>query len=81
MRFKVLQKGVKLAIPINQVVYTELFLLGRALEQFKPYFTNIQEYKGQTTNPKVKYMFLSQGGFASQLIQMFKDLEVTTIAE
>jgi len=41
MRFKVMQEGVKLAILIGQVVYAELFLLGRALKQFKLYFTDI----------------------------------------
>ena len=34
-----------------------------------------------STNLKVKYMFLSWGGFAEQLIQMFGDLEATTIAK
>jgi hypothetical protein len=34
-----------------------------------------------STNLEVKYMFLSWGGFIKQLIQIFKDLEVTTIAE
>jgi len=32
MHFKVMQEGVKLAIPIDQVVYTGLFLTGRALK-------------------------------------------------
>ena len=68
MRFKVLQKGAKLAIPIDQVVYIGLFLLKRALKQFKPYLTNIQKYRDQTTNIKVKYMFLSWNGFLSLLI-------------
>ena len=34
-----------------------------------------------STNLEVKYMFLSWGGFAEQLTQMFRDLEVTTMAE
>ena len=41
MSFKVTQEGVKLAIPIDKVVYAGLFLLGRALEWFKPYLTEI----------------------------------------
>jgi len=41
MYFKVMQKGAKLATPTNQVVYAGLFLLGRALEWFKPYLTEI----------------------------------------
>ena len=64
MRFKVLQEGVKLATPIDQVVYTGLFLLGRALEWFKLYLTNIQENGDQTTSLEVKYIFLSWKGFA-----------------
>ena len=32
-------------------------------------------------NLKVKYLFLSWGGFAERLTQMFKDLKVTTIVE
>ena len=39
--FKVTQEGAKLAIPIDKVVYAGLFLLGRALEWFKPYLTEI----------------------------------------
>ncbi len=81
MRFKVLQEGAKLAIPMDQVVYAELFLLGRALKWFKLYLTDIQEYRDQTTNLEVKFMFLSWGGFAEQLIQMFGDPKAKTIAE
>jgi len=32
MHFKVIQKGVKLVIPTDQVAYAGLFLIGRALE-------------------------------------------------
>jgi len=41
MHFKVAQEGVKLAIPIDQIAYTGLFLLGRALKWFKPYLIEI----------------------------------------
>jgi len=41
MHFKVMQEGVKLAIPIDQVAYAGLFLTGRALKWFKPYLTKI----------------------------------------
>ena len=41
MHFKVIQEGAKLVMAIDQVVYTGLFLTGRALEQFKPYFIKI----------------------------------------
>jgi len=41
MYFKVAQEGVKLAIPIDQIAYAGLFLLGRVLKWFKPYFMEI----------------------------------------
>ena len=41
MHFKVIQEGVKLATPIDQVAYIGLFLTGRALKWFKPYLTKI----------------------------------------
>jgi len=41
MHFKVMQEGVKLVTPIDQVAYAGLFLIGRALKWFKPYFTEI----------------------------------------
>ena len=44
---------------IKQIAYTGLFLLGRALEWFKPYLTEIQENGLTTTNQKVQYIFLS----------------------
>ena len=44
MRFKVLQEEVKLATPIDQVVYAGLFLLGDVLEWFELYLSNVQEY-------------------------------------
>ena len=41
IHFKVIQEGAKLAIPIDQVAYAGLFLIGRALEWFKPYLIEI----------------------------------------
>ena len=81
MHFKITQKAVKLPTPTDQVAYVGLFLIGRALKQFKPYLTEIQINGITSTNLEVKYMFLSWGGFAKQLTQMFRDLEVTTTAE
>ena len=81
MHFKITQEAVKLPTPMDQVVYIELFLTKRVLKQFKPYLTKIQINSIIFTNLKVKYMFLSWEGFAEQLIQMFRDLEVATIAE
>ena len=65
-------------MPINQVIYIGLFLIGRALKQFKPYLTKIQINGIMFTNLKVKYMFLSWGGFVERLMQIFRNLEVTT---
>ena len=45
-----MQEGVKLATPIGQVAYTGLFLTGRALEWFEPYFIKIQVSGITTTN-------------------------------
>ena len=50
MHFKVIQEGAKLAIPVDQVVYTGLFLTRKALKQFKPYLTKIQINGIITTN-------------------------------
>ena len=81
MYFKITQKGVKLPTLINQVAYIGLFLLGRALKQFKPYLTKVQLNSIMFTNLEVKYLFLSQGEFIERLIQMFRDLKATTIVE
>ena len=81
MHFKIIQEAVKLLMPMDQVIYIELFLIGRALEQFKSYFTKIQINSIMSTNLEVKYIFLSWGGFAEQLIQMFGDLEAITTTE
>ena len=66
---------------MDQVIYAELFLIKRALKQFKPYFTKVQINNITTTNLKVKYLFLSQGGFVKQLTQIFGDLEATITIE
>ena len=39
--FKVVQEEAKLVILLDQVAYTGLFLIGRALKWFKPYFMEI----------------------------------------
>jgi len=41
MHFKITQEGVKLVIPIDQIAYAGLFLLGRALKWFKFYLIEI----------------------------------------
>ena len=66
---------------MDQVIYIGLFLIGRALKQFKPYLTKMQINSITFTNLEVKYIFLSQGGFAKQLMQIFGDLKAITIVE
>ena len=50
IKIKIINKGLGLLIVIKQIAYTGLFLLGRILEWFKPYFTKIQENGITTTN-------------------------------
>ena len=50
VKIKITNKGLGLPISIKQVAYAGLFLLGRALEWFKPYFTKIQENSLTTIN-------------------------------
>ena len=59
MRIKILYKGATLPILLDQIVYTGLFLTGRALEWFKPYLIEIQENGLLTTNLEVRYIFLA----------------------
>ena len=42
IKIKIINKGLGLLTVIEQMAYTGLFLTGRALEWFKPYFTKIQ---------------------------------------
>ena len=63
MRIKILYKGAKLPILLDQVAYAGLFLTGRALEWFKPYLIEIQENSIITTNKKVQYIFATQDRF------------------
>ena len=81
IRMKVLYKGAKLPILLDQVAYTGLFLTGRVLEWFKPYFIEIQENGLLTTNLEVRYIFLSQEGFINRLIQIYGDLVLVAIVE
>ena len=66
---------------MDQVAYTSLFLTGRVLKWFKLYLTEVQLNSITSTNLEVKYLFSSWGGFAERLTQMFRDLEVATIAK
>jgi len=59
MHFKVVQEGVKLATPTDQVAYIGLFLTGKVLKWFKPYLTKIQVNGIITANQDIWYMFTS----------------------
>ena len=58
IKIKIINKGLKLPTAIKQVAYAELFLIGRVLKQFKPYFTKVQLNGLNTTNIKIQYIFL-----------------------
>ena len=58
IKIKITNKGLRLPTVIKQVAYAGLFLTGRVLEWFKPYFTKIQLNGIGTTNIKTQYMFL-----------------------
>ena len=59
IKIKITNKGLGLLTVIKQIAYTELFLMGRVLEWFKPYLTKIQLNGMGTTNIEVRYMFLT----------------------
>ena len=59
IKIKIINNGLGLATVIKQVAYIGLFLLRRALEWFKPYFTKIQLNRISTTNIEVRYIFLT----------------------
>ena len=50
IKIKITNKGPGLPIVMEQVAYAGLFLIGRVLEWFKPYFTKIQLNGISTTN-------------------------------
>ena len=58
IKIKITNKGPELPIAIEQIAYIELFLTGRVLEWFKPYFTKVQLNGLNTTNIEARYMFL-----------------------
>ena len=53
IKIKITNKGLGLPTAIKQVAYIGLFLIGRVLEQFKPYFTKVQLNGLNTTNIKI----------------------------
>ena len=58
IKIKITNKGLGLPTVIKQVAYVGLFLTGKVLEWFKPYFTKIQLNGISTINIEVWYMFL-----------------------
>ena len=53
IKLKLYNKGHKIPILANAVAYTGLFLSGKALEWFKPYITEYQNNRINTTNKEV----------------------------
>ena len=58
MKLKLYNKGYKILTQAKVVAYTGLFLTGKALKWFKPYITEYQNNRTNTTNKEVWYMFL-----------------------
>ena len=58
IKIKIINKGLGLPTVIKQMAYAKLFLTGRVLEWFKPYFTKIQLNGISTTNIEAWYIFL-----------------------
>ena len=81
IKIKITNKGLGLLMAIKQVAYAELFLTGRALEQFKLYLTEVQINGLNTTNIEARYIFLIQDRFANQLKQMFRSLDKEFMAK
>ena len=53
IKIKITNKGLGLLMAIKQIAYAGLFLIGKVLEWFKPYFTKIQLNGLNTTNIEV----------------------------
>ena len=81
IKIKITNKRLGLPTVIKQIAYTGLFLIGRVLEWFKLYLTEIQLNGISTTNIEAWYMFLIQDGFANWLKQIFKSLKEELVAE
>ena len=58
IKIKIINKGLGLLIAMEQIAYAGLFLTGRVLEWFKPYFTKVQLNELNTTNIEAWYIFL-----------------------
>ena len=53
IKIKITNKGLELLMAIEQVAYTGLFLIKKALEWFKPYLTKVQLNGLNTTNVEI----------------------------
>src|SRR6266567_373236 len=60
---KLRYKGPKIATLADAIIYTGMFLTGKALKWFKLYLTGYQTNRATTTNLKTKYIFLSWENF------------------
>ena len=56
---KLRYKGPNIAILVDIVAYTGMFLSGRALEWFKPYLMEYQTNKAIIIHLETKYIFTS----------------------
>ena len=81
IKIKITNKELRLPIAIKQIVYIGLFLIKRVLKWFKPYLTEVQLNRLNTTNIEVWYIFLIQKGFANQLKQIFGSLDKELMAK
>ena len=78
---KLRYKGPKIVTPVDAVVYTGIFLTGKALEWFKLYLTEYQINGATTTNLEIKYIFSSWDNFKNWITKMFRDLEEEATVE
>ena len=70
-KIKIRNKGVKLLLVVDKVAYVGLFLAGQVLKQFKLYLIEYKANRITIRNAEVKYIFLSQIGFADRLTQIY----------
>ena len=57
IKIKINNKGFKLIIPFNKIIYAGMHLIEKPLKWFQLYLLKTQTNKVTTTNKKVRYMF------------------------
>ena len=77
MQFKVIQEKAKMGTPMDQVIYTGLFLIKRALKWFKPYFT---KYLDGTKNLEIKKIFKDFNNYKDKIKQVFRNTDKERVA-